>query len=694
MQVSAMSVLYMILLASVPTQATASANPIRRIVALLQKMSDKVEAEGEKTDELFEKFLCYCKAGQSKSGKAIEDAEEKIPQVTADIKSTKELESQLHKEIEGHKADRTEAEAAIEKAKAIREKEGKAFAAESGEAKANIAALAKAIPAIEKGMGGAFIQTQGRSVQRLSKLFSSDADLSPGDRDAVRSFLQGEEISPGSGEIVGILKQQKDTMEKELVEMTQEEEAAVSDFQALVAANQKVIAGATKAIESKTARVGETAVSIVNLEEDLDDTTKGLAEEKEMLATLNKECDVKTKDHEAEKKMRQEELVAIADTIKLLNEDDASALFQKVLPSADSFLQISQSSAEVRSQAVHALRSTVHHATHDYRMNIVLLAMKGKAAGFEKVLKMLDDMVALLNQEQKDDDQKKEYCAAEIDKAEDEIKVLKGHIGDLEAAIDETKEGLGTVMDDIKTLTDSIVALDRSVAEATAQRKKEHAEAEKILTQNNAAIQLVEKAKNRMQKFYNPKLAKFVQLPAETEDSSADSFLQVSARTRVRQPEAFSQTGYQKKSEEAGGVLQMMDMMKADLEKESQEVEFEEKDSQTEYEAMVKEAAAKRAVDKKAIQSKEAAKAKFEEQLLGQQKESKSRTAEKTEAVKYLSDLMGDCQFLQDNYDARKEARGNEIEGLKKAKAVLQGADYSLVQTSTRHHLRKVTQVW
>merc|ERR1719201_1753061 len=110
-------------------------------------------------------------------------------------------------------------------------------------------------------------------------------------------------------------------MEEELTEIKQQEEAAIADFQGLVGANQKVIAGATKAIESKTARVGETAVSIVNLEEDLDDTTKGLAEEKEMLATLNKECEVKTKDHEAEKKMRQEELVAIADTIKLLNED-------------------------------------------------------------------------------------------------------------------------------------------------------------------------------------------------------------------------------------------------------------------------------------------------------------------------------------------------------------------------------------
>ena len=95
-------------------------------------MQGKVEAEGEKTDKLFEKFMCYCKAGDEKMGASIEAAEEKIPQVTSDVKASKELEAQLKKELEGHKADREEAEAAIAKAKGIREKEAKAFAAESG----------------------------------------------------------------------------------------------------------------------------------------------------------------------------------------------------------------------------------------------------------------------------------------------------------------------------------------------------------------------------------------------------------------------------------------------------------------------------------------------------------------------------------------------------------------------------------
>merc|ERR1719453_2034604 len=117
-------------------------------------------------------------------------------------------------------------------------------------------------------------------------------------------------------------------------------------------------------------------------------------------------------------------------------------------------------------------------------------------------------------------------------------------------------------------------------------------------------------------------------------------------------------------------------------------MDFEEKDSQSEYEAMVKEAAAKRATDKKAIEKKEAAKAALEEGLLQLQKEKKSRSDENLEAQQYLAELMQDCTWLTDNYETRKEARSNEIEALQKAKAVLSGADYSLVQTSVHRHLR------
>merc|ERR1719395_456062 len=123
-------------------------------------------------------------------------------------------------------------------------------------------------------------------------------------------------------------------MEKDLKEVIAQEETAKADFEALVTAKEKEIASATKAIEEKIKRGGEGAVEIVNLKEDLEDTIESLAEDKKFLADLEKNCESKKKEAEALKKTRQEELIAIADTIKILNDDDAQELFKKAIPSA------------------------------------------------------------------------------------------------------------------------------------------------------------------------------------------------------------------------------------------------------------------------------------------------------------------------------------------------------------------------
>jgi len=41
----------------------AAINPIRRVVTMLQMMQKKVQAEGEKEQELFDKYMCWCATG-------------------------------------------------------------------------------------------------------------------------------------------------------------------------------------------------------------------------------------------------------------------------------------------------------------------------------------------------------------------------------------------------------------------------------------------------------------------------------------------------------------------------------------------------------------------------------------------------------------------------------------------------------
>merc|ERR1719313_2785420 len=101
-----------------------------------------------------------------------------------------------------------------------------------------------------------------------------------------------------------------------------------------MASKKKEIDSLTKAIESKVARVGELGVKIAEAENDLEDTQEGLAEDKKFLANLDNNCALKKKEWDDYKAMEAQELVALADTIKVLNDDDALELFKKTLPGA------------------------------------------------------------------------------------------------------------------------------------------------------------------------------------------------------------------------------------------------------------------------------------------------------------------------------------------------------------------------
>merc|ERR1719460_1118279 len=230
-----------------------------------------------------------------------------------------------------------------------------------------------------------------------------------------------------------------DEMSEDFADATSEENTAIADFESLVASKKKEIEALTKAIESKTARVGELGVKIAEAENDLEDTKEGLADDKKFLADLDKNCELKKKEWAAYKEMEAQEMVALADTIKVLNDDDALELFKKTLAASSSFVQVQVSSVAARHRAMNVLKMSRSHKG-DHRLDLIEMAMRGGKMGFEKIIKMIDDLVVELKAEQGMDNDKKAYCLAELDKAEDKHKELELDISDLEKAIDDAKE--------------------------------------------------------------------------------------------------------------------------------------------------------------------------------------------------------------------------------------------------------------
>merc|ERR1719375_2545881 len=137
---------------------------------------------------------------------------------------------------------------------------------------------------------------------------------------------------------------------------------------------------------------------------------------------------------------------------------------------------------------------------HLVNRHLMLMALKSGVHGFEKVVGMVD----VLEEEQVKDDKTDVWCLAELDKAKDDIKASEVAITELEAAVDQQRDSIATTDSEIAELKAGLVELDKDVAEATEQRKKEHQEYIDTAAANQAAVELIGMAKNRMNKFYNP----------------------------------------------------------------------------------------------------------------------------------------------------------------------------------------------
>jgi len=644
------------------------ANPIRKVVTMLQDMQKSVEEEGAKEKELFEEFMCYCNNGAGSLDNSIATAAQQIETLTGQVASDTAQQSQMGQDVVQHKADRVEAEKTIKESTAMREKEASEFAASSGEMKANVAAMSGALDALRKGLSGAvLLQTSVGTT--LRNIVQNSPAVGEGERSTLMSFLETGE--GGSDQIIGVVEQMKDTMEADLKESTSSEDAAKASFTALVASKEKEVGAASKAVEAKTARVGELAVSVVQGKADLKDTQEAMVEDEKFKANLAASCKTKSAEWDERSKLRAQEVQAISETIEMLNGDDALELFKKTLPSSASFLQVGTASRTRQRRAAKLLqRYLARNPERSVSVRSVLMMLNSHAHGFGSVVKMVEGMVATNEKEQADDDQKKDFCVAEIQKTEDDVKAHTGMVSDLEADIAEKQDAVATLGSEIAAIQKGIADLDKNVVQATEQRKAEHAEYTSTSAGNQAAVELIGMAKNRMNKFYQP--SQYKAPPTTTESASPYGFVQVALRSTFE--------GEYKKAEGSGGVLAMMDQMMKDVELDIQEGKHDEESAQKDYEEAMKDAATKRTDDTKLMVEKEGAKSDMEVNLQSARADHSTKSEQLQLAKDKLYDLQIDCNHLLENYDEVKKNRAAEIDMLKQSQAVLQGASPGFLQ--------------
>jgi len=306
----------------------------------------------------------------------------------------------------------------------------------------------------------------------------------------------------------------------------------------------------------------------------------------------------------------------------------------------------------------------------------MLMALNQGVHGFEKVVGMVDGMVEVLEGEQSQDDKLDVWCIAELDKAKEEAKATEVDIGELGAAVDEARDSIAQTASEIEALKAGLTELDKSVAEATELRKKENEEATESAAMNQAAVDLLGMAKNRLNKFYNPTLY----VPPKEEPEEEDFFAQLTVRRAAPGPAPEMPSGEYKKSESSDGVINMIDEMIKDVEDDMAEAKRDEAEAQKDYEEDMADAATKRSDDSKLVVTKEGEKAEKTTKL-EETKESKRTKKGQLEVLEdKIDNLHKTCDFLLAEYAKIKEERTKEEEGLKASKAVLSGAKVGFLQ--------------
>eukprot|EP00747_Dinoflagellata_sp_TGD_P109106 gnl/TRDRNA2_/TRDRNA2_170593_c2_seq11.p1 gnl/TRDRNA2_/TRDRNA2_170593_c2~~gnl/TRDRNA2_/TRDRNA2_170593_c2_seq11.p1 ORF type:complete len:561 (-),score=209.80 gnl/TRDRNA2_/TRDRNA2_170593_c2_seq11:142-1824(-) len=459
-----------------------------------------------------------------------------------------------------------------------------------------------------------------------------------------------------SGQIVGVLGGMKDEFEKDLATAEKEEATALESFQKLEAAKQSEISAATAQKKSKESLLADTTRKKAEAEEDLETTKAALSSDQQFLVDMTANCKEQDQAYAARTKVRNQELLALSETLKILTADSARDTFGKTMD----FLQINQENSGVQTLAAaqkKAVRAAFAKILKIARKNgnwmLASLAVRTNLDAFEKVKEAMDKMLAELQQQQKEEYDKKEFCDKEIDETEDSIKVKTQEQEDLNEKKLGLTNSIETLSSDIETLNKEVKEMEVALKQAGETRKEENLVFQQAISDQRATVQILNKALDRLKEFYEEKPAALVQNSVE--------------------PPPPKPQGYEK-SGGAGGVLQLIQKIITEAEQGEIELKSDEDHAQKEYVTYVRDTTANIEADRAAVVEK----TKLLETATSEKSDTEASLLLVDEQLSKLGQMLkathGQCDFVLKYFKIRQEARQEEIDSIKQAKAILSGA--------------------
>jgi len=655
------------------TENAAKARPMMKVVKMLEDMNVQLNAEMEDDHEVWEKLDCWCKTNKKEKTASIRLAKETIMSLESTIKELAGAIAEGRAKLIKVKNEYNKDWDALKTATELRMKEASKFAQSEKDMLQVIDACKQAVIVLSKHNPEL---VEVHSVARaLNAAQVSHEVVKPEERLALQKFLNQAANAgntaflsiPGyqshasqSGQVFGILKQMQSDFESNLKDMQKEEQDARKAFSDLKKAKEEQMAAGRKQQSNYEEELAENLEKKAQAEENLHDTEEQLANDSEFLAKLQTRCATEEEEYTARVASRQEEIQAVTETIQILDNDEAYATATRSLPKQVAFLQLR--STVKQQQLDDVLRVLSKYVKKDPR--IALIAMSVNLDAFTKVKKAIDDMIAQLQAEKKDEIKHRDFCIAEFNKNEREQNATEDRRDDLQVKIDQLKS-------DIKTLTGEIDALQAEIKEMQVQmqfagenREKENAEFQATVQDQRVMTAILQKARMRMAQKYE-----FFQ---EELEGPGGRHTQTSA-TKTDPGNGPARFDKYKHSGDGGRVITMLDRIIADSQHYEKEQIAHEQKAQDDYEGFIDDSNHAIKLRNKSIANKSESRAVANENLTISQGDHAQAMNDLENLHNYKGELHGSCDFVMKNFEVRQEARDDEVKSLREAKDILSG---------------------
>jgi len=369
---------------------------------------------------------------------------------------------------------------------------------------------------------------------------------------------------------------------------------------------------------------------------------------------LSSTCSTKASDFEQRQQLRAEEIQAIEKAVEILSSGAVAGNAQKHLPSllATSFAQLRASGMSPAQQKTALFLE--EQAKHLNSRVLSALAVRVNEDPFNKVKKLIKDLIVRLMEEANEEADHKGWCDTELSTNEQTRKEKTEAVEMLHAEIDQLKASLAQLGEDISELSKAVADLDKAMSTATAQRQSEKATNTETIKDASDAQTAVAQALVVLKEFY-------------AKAAEATSFVQ-------RQPDIFD-SSYKGMGAESGGVVGMLEVIESDFARLEAETSSAEATGQKTYDEFMTDSKVDKAQKTTDSEHKTANRQDQEQALTVKSADLEGTQKELDAALSYYDKLKPSCVDSGVSYDDRVSRRKEEIESLQEALKILNGED-------------------